>query len=53
MLFLIAGNDTTANALTFGSYALATNPEVQKKLHEQVMAKLEEHVSRFSLPALF
>ena len=29
------------------------NPEVQKKLHEQVMAKLEEHVSRFSLPALF
>jgi len=53
VLFLIAGNDTTANALTFGSYALATNPEVQKKLHEQVMAKLEEHVSRFSLPALF
>lgn len=43
VLFLIAGNDTTANALTFGSYALATNPEVQKKLHEQVMAKLEEH----------
>ncbi|EFP13156.1 CRE-CYP-13A2 protein [Caenorhabditis remanei] len=35
-LFLIGGFDTTALALSYVTYCLATNPEVQKKVQEEV-----------------
>merc|ERR1719462_790897 len=36
MIFMMAGYDTTATLLSYGSYALAKNPEVQTKLQEEV-----------------
>lgn len=33
---MVAGYDTTANTLTFASYSLATNPDVQDKLIEEI-----------------
>ena len=36
MVFIMAGYDTTATLLSYGSYALAKNPEVQKRLQEEV-----------------
>uniref|UniRef100_A0A1I7UFZ5 Cytochrome P450 n=1 Tax=Caenorhabditis tropicalis TaxID=1561998 RepID=A0A1I7UFZ5_9PELO len=35
-VFLLAGYDTTALSLSYSSYLLATNPEIQKKLQEEV-----------------
>ncbi|KAJ9520851.1 hypothetical protein QJQ45_014054 [Haematococcus lacustris] len=35
-IFLIAGYETTATALTFALYLLAVNPEAQRKLQEEV-----------------
>ena len=39
IVFLLAGNETTANALAFTSYLLALNPEIQEKLQ----AKIDEY----------
>lgn len=36
LIFMVAGYDTTANTLTFASYSLATNPDVQDKLIEEI-----------------
>lgn len=36
ILFMLVGYDTTSNALTFASYNLATNPECQEKLIEEI-----------------
>ncbi|ULU03595.1 hypothetical protein L3Y34_016818 [Caenorhabditis briggsae] len=38
-VFLIAGFDTTALSLSYSTYLLATHPEVQKKLQEEVDRK--------------
>ncbi|CAL2031046.1 unnamed protein product [Caenorhabditis brenneri] len=35
-VFLIAGFDTTALSLSYSTYLLATHPEIQKKLQEEV-----------------
>ncbi|CAA88610.1 Putative cytochrome P450 CYP13A1 [Caenorhabditis elegans] len=35
-VFLIAGFDTTALSLSYATYLLATHPEIQKKLQEEV-----------------
>jgi cytochrome P450 len=34
--FMLAGYETTANALSYISYLLALNPHVQEKLQEEV-----------------
>jgi hypothetical protein len=34
--FFIAGYDTTANTLSFACYCLATNPDVQTKVFEEI-----------------
>ena len=39
IVFLIAGNETTANTLAFTSYLLALIPEIQEKLQ----AKIDEY----------
>lgn len=40
---LLAGHETTSSALTFTSYLLALNPEVQEKLAEEVSSYIQEN----------
>ncbi|XP_025054707.1 thromboxane-A synthase [Alligator sinensis] len=42
-LFLIAGYETTTSALSFATYLLATNPECQEKLLQEVDEFSEKH----------
>ena len=37
VLFLPAGYDTTATTITFLLYNLALHPEIQEKLHEEIV----------------
>ncbi|WP_264519756.1 cytochrome P450 [Flavobacterium sp. N1994] len=37
-ILFIAGHETTANALTFTLHLLANHPEVQQKIHEELIA---------------
>ena len=41
--FLLAGYGTTSVTLTFATYLLATHPEVQEKLANEIHDYLEEH----------
>lgn len=41
LTLFLAGHETTANALTFTWYLLSENPEVEKKLHEEIDSVLE------------
>jgi cytochrome P450 len=36
LLFLLAGYDTTSNALSYCTYLLSLNPNVQQKLRDEV-----------------
>ncbi|KAI8140114.1 cytochrome P450 [Fennellomyces sp. T-0311] len=38
--FFLAGHDTTANAITYAAYNLATNPDVQRKAREEAIRVL-------------
>ncbi|CAG2109669.1 unnamed protein product [Medioppia subpectinata] len=40
-IVLIAGYETTATALSFCSYELALNPDVQQKLYEEVISSMD------------
>ena len=42
MVFLFAGNETTATALSFASYLLALHPDVQEKLQSEIDDYFEE-----------
>ncbi|XP_046449635.1 cytochrome P450 3A14-like [Daphnia pulex] len=42
-LFMLAGFDTTATTLTSICYQLAKNPDVQEKLYESIVAKMEDY----------
>jgi cytochrome P450 len=45
VLFLMAGYETTATALSFASYYLAMHHEYQEKLIDEVDKVLEKHVN--------
>ena len=36
MVILVAGFDTTSSALTFAAYELAVNPDIQRRLQEEI-----------------
>ena len=44
--FLFAGNETTATTLSFASYLLALNPDVQEKLQSEIDAYFEDKAVR-------
>lgn len=47
---MLAGFDTTATTLTNTCFQLARNQDIQEKLHEAIMAKMEDYVIKcFSL----
>jgi len=52
VLFFIAGYDTTATLLTFAAYSLATSPECQKKVQEEIDAVLERHGGQLTYDAV-
>lgn len=35
-IFLLAGYETTASLLTYSTYSMATHPEIQERLHQEV-----------------
>lgn len=39
-VFLLGGFETTANALTYCAYALATHPDIQEKLYQELIDHL-------------
>ena len=41
--FLLAGYETTSNALTFTAYLLGANPSVQERLANEIHDYLEDH----------
>ena len=42
ILFLFAGKDTTAIAISFATYLLAINPDIQEKLQSEIDAYFED-----------
>ena len=49
ILFLLAGFETTANALSFVSYLLALNLEIQEKLQAKIDKYFESNPVSWSL----
>ena len=44
--FMLAGYETTANTLAFTAYLLATNPQVQDKLCDEIDLYFQQHPVR-------
>ena len=44
VMFLLAGYETTANTLSFIAYNLATNPDQQNKLIQEIENVIANHV---------
>ncbi|XP_062613446.1 cytochrome P450 3A24-like [Saccostrea cucullata] len=47
LLFILAGFDTTASSLTFMAYCLATNPDCQEKLIEEIDSTLGKEIPTY------
>ncbi|EDV24432.1 uncharacterized protein TRIADDRAFT_25960 [Trichoplax adhaerens] len=45
LIFLAAGYETTANTLAFATHSLATNPEIQQRVFDEISDKLSENDS--------
>jgi len=43
VIFLLAGFDTTANTLTSSCFVLARQPEIQEKIYDLVMEKIDQY----------
>lgn len=41
--FLLAGHETSSNTLTFITYHLAVNPDIQEKLRQEIVASFKEN----------
>ena len=41
---MLAGFSTTANALTSCFFMLARHPDVQEKIYDLIMSKMDQHV---------
>lgn len=42
LTFMLAGYETTSTTITLAAYLLALNPEVQEKLHQEIISGLEK-----------
>ena len=43
ILFLFAGNETTAQSISYASYCLALHPDIQEKLQSDIDAYFDEN----------
>ncbi|XP_063929830.1 cytochrome P450 6a8-like [Zophobas morio] len=51
-LFFAAGFETSSTTMTFALYELARNPEIQKKLREEICQILERHDGKITYDSL-
>jgi len=52
MMFLFAGYDTTATLLTYAGFSLASYPDVQRQVQEEIDAVLERHGGQLTYDAV-